>query len=197
MVNWIQQNVTLYCTPPEPFPPFFLFSPQCCEMTSDKTPQMWWWQQESRQSLSAFLPEAIPNPPSTGRKTKCELTTRMTGSQWVLLPSVLIPALNGKNYCQYLLWFFFYCVGHIGGKGLRDQFFLTAHLKCADRGEKVERERSILSLYLHETVLFSSDPRGEADDLQHEKEWRWHVHLCGNQHGRREGQRDSTSHRVW
>lgn len=94
--------------------------------------------------------------------------------------------------------FFLLCWAH-RRKGIEGSVlcYCTCDLKCADRGEKVERERSILSVYLHKTVLFSSDPRGEADDLQHEKEWRWHVHLCGNQHGWREGQRDSTSHRVW
>lgn len=51
---------------------FFFFIPQCCETTSDKTLQMWWWPQESRRSLSVFLLEAILNPPSTGKKTKCE-----------------------------------------------------------------------------------------------------------------------------
>lgn len=69
----------------------FISSPlQCCEMISDKTLQMLWWLQESQRSLSVFPPEAIRNPPSTGRKTKCELTTRMIESLWVMLPSVLI-----------------------------------------------------------------------------------------------------------
>lgn len=90
--------------------PYFLS--QCCEMTSDKTLQTWWWQQESQQSLSVFLPEAILNRPSTGRKIKCELRTKMTGSLWVLLPCVLISGLI--SHCDSLLSALFLVSGQKG-----------------------------------------------------------------------------------
>lgn len=47
------------------------------------------------------------------------------------------------------------------------------------------------------SFFIPSDSRREAYDLQHKEERRWHVHLCGYQHGWREGQRDSASHSVW
>ena len=145
-------------------------------MTSDRTLQMWWWQQVNRLSLNVFLPEAILNQPSTGRKTKCELMTRMIGSAWVLLPLVLIQEL--KNFCQCLFWI-------LWGWAHRKYSFASACVTgCKRASMNLEDKRC---LFITGCVFSLSDSWREAHDLQYKKERRWHVHLCGYQHGWRAG----------
>lgn len=57
--------------------------------------------------------------------------------------------------------------------------------------EKQEEKVSLVNF-----PFFPVDSRREANDLKHKKERCCHVHLCGYQHGRREGQRDGTGHSV-
>lgn len=42
-----------------------------------------------------------------------------------------------------------------------------------------------------------ADPRREADDHQHEEEWRREVRVCRDEHDGGTGERDRRAHRAW
>lgn len=45
--------------------------------------------------------------------------------------------------------------------------------------------------------LSFSDPRRQANDIQHQKKWCWHVCVCWNKHGWRERQWSCWTRGVW
>ncbi len=73
-------------------------------MTSDRTHRMWWWQLGRLPVLSVSLHADILNPPPSGGKIKLVLTSKMTGSRWVIPQGAFTWPLYSESHTK---WFTF------------------------------------------------------------------------------------------